>query len=1099
MAVAAVQGAAAVEQKRSYNLPSGDAATTLNQFAGASGQQIIFMMEKVKGERTNAVTGDYVAREALDRMLAGTGLSAARDPATGAFVVSPKRTAEVVPRTGEVGPVSDPQPNPPPKTMSAKPSTLFAFLASWLLASTAAEAQTSTPAAKDEAIMLSPFQVDATADKGYLATQTLNGTRLKTDLRDLGAAMTIFTEEMMNDLAANSISDIVAFAPNTDPFVNRLTDAVGNGNDFLNVPVQYVTRGGTTAVVGQNFFGNNIPPDRFNAEAFTFTRGPNAILFGLGNPAGAFTSSSKRAKFRQATEVEVRTDSDESLRLTVDHNQVVIPRVLALRYAGLWEKARSFRDPSENFQRRHYLTLTLTPTRLTTLRVNYERGQLNTMAIRPWPVYDGLSSWVAAGSPLKATLGASGLPAGTQNAYGTAQLVSTQYSPAGTSVPTMNWLNMARSAIPNYPTYPTVSGKRSLNDPSLFPVEANVIGFGSFRLTNFQVLSAFLEQQITRDLFLEVAVNRTRNNTLAANAFIGDFDRIFADVNQLLPNGQPNPNVGRYYAESYSTQITAPSESMSKRAMLSYELDLTRRAGWTRWLGRHRSAAFFESANSWGWSSNLPTINVTPTAGFPASIVSNTNRVNFRYYLDPAAGVVSAGRDNTVGLARIYAGDPLPPADPSGVTVAYVAQNGGTASDTYLNTRALALQSQFLKGRLVITNGWREDAQAVYRAAPADYTPWQDARGVFPDPTRFGTKRTFPASRRDRSGRTYTRGAVLHALPWLSLTFNQSNNFQANDSTRNVFGNLLPNPEGEGRDYGLKFAFFQQRLVAEVSYYENFGRNRIDSGIDTGVAGPFRGDINSVWTAIATAENKPEYNEFPYAAGFNTWSDSTTGRSTGYEFSVTANPTARWRLTFNGSRRAAGETVDRGGFIRQYLNQNLPIWRANPAWLALPIAGSPAETVGSRVTRLENSLRNLDAIQGLPDDVYAPRWSFNLLTNYSFSPESRLRGFAVGANTNLRGPTVIGYAENAANTLIPTQPYYAKDFQTVGGHLSYSRKLFRNRIDWRLQLNVRNVFDQNRVFPLRTVDARDGTNRGVVATWRLNEPRTYVLTSVFKF
>ena len=111
MTVSAVQGAAA-EQKRSYNLPSGDAATTLNQFAGASGQQIIFMMEKVKGERTNAVAGDYAAREALDRMLAGTGLSAARDPATGAFVVSPKRVAEVVPSTGEVGPISDPQPNP---------------------------------------------------------------------------------------------------------------------------------------------------------------------------------------------------------------------------------------------------------------------------------------------------------------------------------------------------------------------------------------------------------------------------------------------------------------------------------------------------------------------------------------------------------------------------------------------------------------------------------------------------------------------------------------------------------------------------------------------------------------------------------------------------------------------------------------------------------------------------------------------------------------------------------------------------------------------------------------------------------------------------
>ncbi|MBC7369226.1 MAG: hypothetical protein H7343_20860 [Undibacterium sp.] len=64
------------------------------------------MMDKVKGGRTNAMAGEYAAHDALDRMLAGTGLSAARDPATGAFVVSRMRP------TGEVGP--DPSPTPKP-------------------------------------------------------------------------------------------------------------------------------------------------------------------------------------------------------------------------------------------------------------------------------------------------------------------------------------------------------------------------------------------------------------------------------------------------------------------------------------------------------------------------------------------------------------------------------------------------------------------------------------------------------------------------------------------------------------------------------------------------------------------------------------------------------------------------------------------------------------------------------------------------------------------------------------------------------------------------------------------------------------------------
>src|SRR5690606_3703777 len=72
------------EAKRSFDLPRGDAAATLSQFGGASGRQIIYMMDKVRGEQTNAVTGEFSPREALERMLAGTALSAWQDSETGA-------------------------------------------------------------------------------------------------------------------------------------------------------------------------------------------------------------------------------------------------------------------------------------------------------------------------------------------------------------------------------------------------------------------------------------------------------------------------------------------------------------------------------------------------------------------------------------------------------------------------------------------------------------------------------------------------------------------------------------------------------------------------------------------------------------------------------------------------------------------------------------------------------------------------------------------------------------------------------------------------------------------------------------------------------
>jgi hypothetical protein len=119
--------------------------------------------------------------------------------------------------------------------------------------------------------------------------------------------MTVFTEQLMDDLGANSIYDLMAFAPNTDPFIMSTSDITGNGNDFINIPTKFVSRGGASTVVGQDFFTNNIPNDRFNSEALTFTRGPNAILFGLGNAAGAFVSSTKRAKNRTATTIEYQS------------------------------------------------------------------------------------------------------------------------------------------------------------------------------------------------------------------------------------------------------------------------------------------------------------------------------------------------------------------------------------------------------------------------------------------------------------------------------------------------------------------------------------------------------------------------------------------------------------------------------------------------------------------------------------------------------------------------------------------------------------------------------------------------------------------------
>ncbi|MEJ1974616.1 MAG: hypothetical protein WDM96_19885 [Lacunisphaera sp.] len=81
--------------------------------------------------------------------------------------------------------------------------------------------------------------------------------------------------------------------------------------------------------------------------------------------------------------------------------------------------------------------------------------------------------------------------------------------------------------------------------------------------------------------------------------------------------------------------------------------------------------------------------------------------------------------------------------------------------------------------------------------------------------------------------------------------------------------------------------------------------------------------------------------------------------------------------------------------------------------------------------------------------------------------------------------------------LVADQPYYAPDFSTIGARISYRRKIFGGKVNWRLQLNVRNLLDDNTLFANRAVDRRDGTGGGAVV--RLAPERTSNLPAHFRF
>jgi len=222
---------------------------------------------------------------------------------------------------------------------------------------------------------------------------------------------------------------------------------------------------------------------------------------------------------------------------------------------------------------------------------------------------------------------------------------------------------------------------------------------------------------------------------------------------------------------------------------------------------------------------------------------------------------------------------------------------------------------------------------------------------------------------------------------------------------------------------------------------------------------------------------------------------STTSK--GWEFSLTANPTKQWRLTLNGSKRGDNTTSARGVFINQYMAHYIPLLKSHPEWLSLDATNGL--TVAARVAELENTLVNFNAIRNSPSANFASNWTLNFIQSYDFAPRSPLGGFSLGGSMNARGKAINGFAVDSRLVLDPTQPYHAPAWANFGGWISYKRKIFKDRIDWRLQMNVRNIFDKNTVFPLISVDSRDGRHTPSVAVYNLKEPRTYLFTSSFRF
>lgn len=290
------------------------------------------------------------------------------------------------------------------KPWLAAPSLLM--LAGGLVAQTAPS--TTTESVEEDTIVLSPFVVTGYGDVGYQANSTLAGTRLRTELRDVGSSISIVNEELLRDTGAANIEDVLLLTPNTEvgglggnftatqtagnPVPEQQRDSHGGGLTRI--------RGLAAADLTRDYFITNTPFDTYNSDRVEVQRGANSALFGLGSPGGIVNSSTIRADFlSNRGRVRAETDSYGTQRYSLRYNHV-INKYVAIHVAALNEDTQYEQKQAFSDDKRYFGAITVKLPFNITARGSYESAKKSSSRPDYIPPNDGITPWINMGKPV---------------------------------------------------------------------------------------------------------------------------------------------------------------------------------------------------------------------------------------------------------------------------------------------------------------------------------------------------------------------------------------------------------------------------------------------------------------------------------------------------------------------------------------------------------------------------------------------------------------------------------------------------------------------------------------------------------------------------
>lgn len=688
-------------------------------------------------------------------------------------------------------------------------------------------------------------------------------------------------------------------------------------------------------------------------------------------------------------------------------------------------------------------------------------------------------------------------------------------------------------------------------DRSVFDwVEKRLDGPNAFEREDFDVINASYDQSWDYNLgsygfelsYMKESMERSWFDLLGGGR--GYF--ITMDINTTLNWGGDNPNYGRPYVASGNQRQQNDIDRNVTRGTAFYELNLKNTDGniW-KWFGRHTGTVFGQE-----YEVDRGTINgrnLVDPAYLAASQGGSTNlnsggaQARTQFYVGPSLASASTHVGaNLPGITKVLRTDSTTgwyfDEDAGGdgawatmpVTIGDVRDDANFYNQIYAESQnrqitdseAYVHQAYFFdKEWLVGTWGRRTDEVTSYGA-----TSSRDSRNLIDlasrqlDPNPSGTP--FKAT-------TETFGAVLHvpdAIPMpegvdLSFHWGESENFQISAPRIDVFSNQIAPPQGTTTDEGFSIGLLENKFTMKFNWFEtvagnvSFGypgflfeadrriiRYNTQAARDAaGYVGPpdFYKTLTN-WRIVedpSTASGQ-DVEQTPTSFSLQ---DTQSTSSKGKEIDIIYNPNSNWRISFNLAQQEA-TTSNLAPATIEYLSYRVDEWTntSNPASFLIADESDQPENIRIFDTLLNNLNSSLAREGQLVGELREWRW--NLTTNYRFDEDSNLGGWHVGGAYRWEDQKAVGYPitlqEVDGQTLeLPDlgRPYMDDAIKRLDLWVGYHTKIFDDKVDWRLQLNLANALSSGEI--ITTVVQPDGSPRSV--TWR--EGRTFRLRSTFEF